>query len=138
MMQVNETKYDCADIFAPSRPDSAQADLDTILASAMSQGYLPQLNSKPENCFKDGKSYCCDEGVKYYNIMGAKGCILNAGERVQDGKYKITATSDNLGNTVTYGKFSAVIDYGCNQEARQKVAALRFNGKIFQRCKEFS
>lgn len=137
-MQVNETKYQCGEMGSANRPDSVQADMDTILASAMSQSYLPQLNSKPENCFKDGKSYCCEEGVKYYNLMDVKGCILNDGERVQDGKYKITARSDSVGKVVTYGKFSVVVNYGCNQEARQKVASLRFNGKIFQRCKEFS
>jgi hypothetical protein len=137
-VQANETKYQCGEMGSELRPDSAQADLDTILASAMSQSYLPQLNSKPENCFKDGNSYCCEAGVKYYNLMHVKGCILNDGERVQDGKYKITARSDTVGKVVTYGKFSVVVNYGCNQEARQKVAALRFNGKIFQRCKEFS
>lgn len=86
---------------------------------------------------QDGIAYCCPDGIKHYTIKDVKICDLMDGQRVVDGRYKITARADPKGSAVGYSKVAAVINYVCNGEARSRDVSMRFNGKYYQKCKSF-
>lgn len=88
----------------------------------MVRGYFPKLYK--DGCEKGGKDYCCSAGVKYFNIYDGKVCDN-------------TISADNLGNSTGQLKIAAVVEYGCNQEARRRTVSLRYNGKYKTECIPF-
>lgn len=142
-LQANETKYDC-DSFTEkdARYGSGGYLLAKIIATVMSKSYMPALNSGPLNefgdfasCYKDGRNYCCDEGVNYYVIPKIKMCQKMVG-RYDEEVGTWIANSEDLSDTA-YIKVAAIVEYGCNQQARSKQVSLRFNGNMTVRCKEY-
>lgn len=142
-LQVNNKKYDC-DSFTEKDASYGSGGylLAKIIATVMSKSYMPALNSGPldkfgtfKSCYKNGKSYCCSEGVKYYTISKMKMCQKMVGRYDEEVGTWIT-NSEDLSDTA-YSKFAAIIEYSCNQQARRKQVSLRFNGNMTVRCKEY-
>ena len=116
-----------------------------MIQTELTREYLPTINAfanddpvDGQGCYDEGgQNYCCPEGIKYYTIEDLTVCELNPGETIKEGSYKVTVSSDTLGNSKGYAKVAAVVRYSCNQMARSRIVSLRFNGKEHGKCKKF-
>jgi hypothetical protein len=118
-----------------------------IIATVMSKSYMPALNSGPVDesgyskaCLKDGKNYCCSEGVNYFYIDKVKICEKVNGEWDEEVGTWVSTGGNNdlpLWEEDVFVKGAALVQYGCNQQARRKQVSLRFNGKMELRCKDY-
>lgn len=98
----------------PEFPAQYRAD-EFIIAALMGpkRGYFEQITKK--GCIgNDGVDYCCEAGLKSFDIVDAYVCEKSISE-------------NNNGSSKGKIKMTYAIEYSCNQEARRKSVALRFN-----------
>lgn len=117
--------YECRNLDAissqPSYPGVTRCN-EIVLSSMMNPtlGYFAQLEKK--GCSgSDGRDYCCDAGLKSFNVTDAYICEKPITENTKGGstgKFKIAVT----------------VEYSCNQDARRKNVALRFNADYKTAC----
>eukprot|EP00889_Picochlorum_renovo_P002935 jgi/Picre1/29965/NNA_005341.t1 len=143
-LSVDKKKYFCYSFTEKDASYGSRGyEVAKIIATVMSKSYLPALNSGPldddsddfASCFKNGRNYCCGEGVNYYIIPKMKLCEKMVG-RYDEEMGTWIANSEDLSDT-SYIKVAAIVDYGCNQQARGRKVSLRFNGNMTERCKEY-
>ena len=105
----------------PQYPSQYRSD-QLIIAALLSEkvGYFDQITKK--GCIgDDGVNYCCEAGLKSFDIVDAYVCEKSISE-------------SNDGSSQGKLKMTYAIEYSCNQEARRKSVALRFNAGYKTAC----
>jgi hypothetical protein len=126
LMPVSHSdKYQCETLEAiskqPTFPSPTILHYNIIyMMMAQPRGYFAQLEKK--GCSgSDGRDYCCDAGLKSFNLTNAYIC-------------EQTIAENNKGNSTRKAKMAVTLDYSCNQEARRKSVAFRVNTILKTAC----
>jgi len=107
--------------------------MSQVVEAVFLNNVIPYINSG-----KDENILDCETGAKYVIVSDYQVCYLKQGKKANvNGKnYTSSAGIDGDGNGTdkTFAKYSVVVAYSCNGQARGRSVGFAFDGKATVQC----
>lgn len=119
--------------YHPINSFSDRQQLSQVVEVAFLNHVLPYINSgKNESIVK------CETGVNSLIVSDYQVCYLQQGKEANVNGKTYTSTieidRDGSGTDKVFGKYSVVVSYSCNGQARERSVGFTFEGKATIEC----